>query len=269
MLGAAAYNHWIDYDAAVCHFTDEDFLAFLAFFKTLPENVTEIKNRYPFSDQLYGGTSHAEGTEPYRKGQVALFTGYVGNLNDLLFDLDICFGTLGTDDLVYIGCPSSDGKPNNVVASENSFLITKSCSDPAKAWDVIRFLFEPTEDELTHFQTSYLPSLKSTFEQITERMKNNVTAIDMTNMSAETFTGMEPENTDENTMLVRMDEAKRESMRNYLETVGGARVIDSTPDGINAIIAEEIDEMLAKGTSEESCAKNIQSRVSIWLAEHK
>ena len=39
-------------------------------------------------------------------------------------------------------------------------------------------------------------------------------------------------------------------------------------DAVRAIIEEEISDMLGGVTTPEGCAARIQSRVSIWLAEH-
>ena len=45
--------------------------------------------------------------------------------------------------------------------------------------------------------------------------------------------------------------------------------VNYTPSEIEDIIFEEVSAYLAGGANAEKCVKNIQSRVSIWLAEHK
>ena len=59
----------------------------------------------------------------------------------------------------------------------NTFVIPKTCSDPARAWDVIRYVFAGTIDEDGYF-TGALPSLKSTFGEITEIMGRLVLVLD-------------------------------------------------------------------------------------------
>ena len=47
-------------------------------------------------------------------------------------------------------------------------------------------------------------------------------------------------------------------------------LLDRTPDEVEAIIEEEISVFLNRDSiTAEQCAKNIQSRVSIWLTEHR
>ena len=46
-------------------------------------------------------------------------------------------------------------------------------------------------------------------------------------------------------------------------------IADTVDDEVNAIVYEEISALTAGVSSPADCAKKIQSRVSIWLAEHK
>ncbi|MBQ3638141.1 MAG: hypothetical protein II953_07250, partial [Clostridia bacterium] len=48
----------------------------------------------------------------------------------------------------------------------------------------------------------------------------------------------------------------------------GEPFTDAFPADANAIVQEEINEYLSGMGTPEDCAKKIQSRVSIWLAEH-
>ena len=54
-----------------------------------------------------------------------------------------------------------------------------------------------------------------------------------------------------------------------LDDGGVTAILDYTPDGIREIIHEEISAYLGKDGSEADCAALVQSRVSIWLAEHR
>ena len=69
-------------------------------------------------------------------------------------------------------------------------------------------------------------------------------------------------------MLLDFTEETSEKLKNILDT-SGSPVMESVPNEIDEIIREEISAFLADATSAEDCAKKIQSRVSLWLAEHK
>ena len=64
------------------------------------------------------------------------------------------------------------------------------------------------------------------------------------------------------------DEEQHERKRRWLEEAGG-RAIDLLPPEVNELIREEISAYLGGVGTAEECAKKIQSRVSIWLAENK
>ena len=50
---------------------------------------------------------------------------------------------------------------------------------------------------------------------------------------------------------------------------GGTPILDRIPDAVAAIVNEEISAFLAGVGTAEECAAKIQSRASIWLAEHQ
>ena len=54
---------------------------------------------------------------------------------------------LGTDDLVFIGYPTVNGRSSNVISAMEACMITSFCEDPDAAWDVIRCLFTPPEQD--------------------------------------------------------------------------------------------------------------------------
>ena len=270
MLGMNAFNKWIDYENASCHFEDKDFKTFLAFFKTLPKDWNDIKARYTFTDKLSAG-SLVINSEPYQLGQIALLSGDIVSINQLFYGIDVKMGTFGTDDLIYIGCPSPDGKQNNVLHAKDSFIISKSCADPDRAWDVIRCLMEPGAEEID--ASRCFPSLKSIYESVADEMEKYWYKIEADDLSVSSWPkgwedGVSGFDADD-LALITMTEEKRAKIRDWLDTAVEVRMVDSTPSEIVSIIAEEISEMLSRNTGETDCAKKIQSRVSIWLAEHK
>ena len=57
-------------------------------------------------------------------------------------------------------------------------------------------------------------------------------------------------------------------LRNWIDGAGEP-FTNAFPTGVNEIVQEEIGEWLSGMGTPEDCAKKIQSRASIWLAEHK
>ena len=69
-------------------------------------------------------------------------------------------------------------------------------------------------------------------------------------------------------MILDFTEKTAEKLKTILDTAGSP-VMESVPNEIDEIIREEISAFFADAASAEDCAKKIQSRASIWLAEHQ
>jgi hypothetical protein len=68
--------------------------------------------------------------------------------------------------------------------------------------------------------------------------------------------------------LEPFDEAELSFLRSWIDNAGEP-FTDAFPSELCEIVKEEIDAWLAGMGTPEDCAKKIQSRVSIWLAENK
>ena len=69
-------------------------------------------------------------------------------------------------------------------------------------------------------------------------------------------------------ILFRYTKELADSFKPLLDEVGSPRAAIVNEE-ISDIINEEISAFCADACTVEECAKRIQSRVSIWLAEHK
>ena len=58
-------------------------------------------------------------------------------------------------------------------------------------------------------------------------------------------------------------------LMNYLDNECGSPMADTIPAEVTNIITEEITSFSGGAKSAEDCARVIQSRVKIWLAEHE
>ena len=59
------------------------------------------------------------------------------------------------------------------------------------------------------------------------------------------------------------------NIRSFLDGAACSPYINYTPDGISEIVFEEVSAYLGGGADADRCVRNIQSRVGIWLAEHR
>ena len=66
-----------------------------------------------------------------------------------------------------------------------------------------------------------------------------------------------------------LTKADTDRIRDYYDNIAGSPIKADLPDDVAAILNEELSALIADAATPEACARNIQSRVSIWLAEHK
>ena len=277
ILGSSGFNRWIDYETGICSFTEESFGRYLDFAASLPKDSDELKHRYPFIEELFQfGTQNL--SDAWGTGKVALECGNINGVYDMITQ-EIRFGTWGTDNLVHIGYPSvSEGSEKSVsITSTDVCIITKSCRDPDAAWDLMRTFFESDpviESERT--QESRFPSLKSQFEKTREAFGKYYIVYTLTADGIPSNAIMERGEETPEEAARRLDGLLIDVTPDYLDRVyallDGAAAIpvaDYTPADVLAIIQEEISAFTGGGQNRETCMKNIQSRVSIWLAEHR
>ena len=69
--------------------------------------------------------------------------------------------------------------------------------------------------------------------------------------------------------MYEFTEADGERIFALLDSAQVTRIADRTPSEVRAIVDEEISAFLGGASTAEGCAAAIQSRVTIWLAEHK
>ncbi len=277
ILGSGGFNRWIDYEAGICSFAEESFGQYLDFAASLPKDSDELKHRYPFIEELrqFGAQNLSDA---WRTGKAALDCGSINGVYDMITQ-EIRFGTWGTDNLVRIGYPSvSEGSEGTVsLISTEVCILTKSCRDPDAAWDLIRTFFESEsliESERT--QESRFPSLKSQFEKTREAFGKYFIMYKLTADGIPSTAILDRGSVTPEEAAQRLDGLLIDVTPDYLDRVyallDGAAAIpvaDYTPADVLAIIQEEISAFTGGGQNRETCMKNIQSRVSIWLAEHQ
>ncbi|MBR4206281.1 MAG: extracellular solute-binding protein [Clostridia bacterium] len=253
-----AYESFVDLESGTCSFDSPLFLRFLSYLGNLP-TAKELLPYKPEADTL---------DDLYRLGFYALAD--ERNLYGMSGER-----TFGTPDYVIVGYPS-DSAAGRVRIFAQTAVIPNSAAHPAKSWEFLRFLFLERESEggiTSSFKSDYdadMDELRSrvclhfadggwtTWRCTPEEYEQEADTI------KELFDVMEP---GKPYQAEPPDEEQIARVRLWLDTAGG-RAIDLLPPEVNELIREEISAFLAGVGSAEDCAAKIQSRVSIWLAEH-
>ncbi len=266
LLGQNGYGMFIDPAANTCNFETEDFLAYLDYLTTLPKDYDTA-----MIDNAAATGISADDYENryllYHNGQVALKEAYYYGVNDWV-GMEANFNT---PDVVHIGYPTADGLSDGSVVSLYPYVITSFCEAPETAWSFLESLLLP--DENARYYGHEFPVLKEEFMKVCEEEYDSMFEVYFDGSMS--WGSYNPEYDDINAPLDRpgirkfFSEEDAAAMLNWLDKDVGAPVTSSVNPEISAIIDEEISSYLAGTKTAADCAKIIQSRVTIWLAEHE
>ena len=250
------FESFVDRETGTCTFDSPLFARYLRHLDALPTAQEISANRPACREQ----------TELTRAGFYALYDARDGGAEDIF----------GTPDYVNVGYPS-DNPAGRVKIYASSYVIPKTAPHPDEAWKVLRAFFldqeartaetsplksdfdeawEASRDLIhLHFENgawTHWPAPMSEYDEVADQIK----ALQDVMNPGLSYTVEPP------------DEEQHERKRRWLEEAGG-RAIDLLPPEVNELIREEISAYLGGVGTAEECAKKIQSRVSIWLAENK
>lgn len=261
LLGSTGYGSFIDTANASCSFDSPEFLRWLRFLAAVP-TLNEYKQSSP-----YARADNNEKYLPYFEGKIALRQFRIMSFTDLP-EFEIQFNTKEYD---VIGYPVSEvrrGAGTRVIPL-GTFVVTSFCEDPDAVWETIRFLF--TGENLL---TEGLPAMKQDYDRLAR------TFIDERIEQAVYFRGgghsrpgdpenpTKPEDMNYPGIVFYLTEEKAAEYKKLLDEAGTS-VTETVDSEVSGIIHEEISAFLGEACTAEECASRIQSRVSIWLAEHQ
>ncbi len=256
LFGPQGFRVFIDEEAAVCSFDSEAFRRFLQACLDYPASYPARAGQgdvYPYS-----------GEEFYLNYQTGVITLYEKEIVSY-FALLTLGAAFGTDDYVMIGYPT-EGESGTVLTPNNAIVITSSCADPDSAWEFLRSLwtggFHP-------WDSGILPVFRHSFDEGFQTYLGYQCISPYRNMGNSHGISQEIEEPNEPSLVLTLTEEYGARIRDYLDNDVGFPLTESLPDEILDIIREEMSALYAGAASVDSCAKRIQSRVSIWLAEHK
>ena len=255
LLGPLGYRIFLDWEQGTCSFDSPAFLRWLNFLAALP-NARDAEKI----------TDNEELHRLYRSREIALEEDYVYDLINWYRREAIW----GTDEPVRIGYPSENGD-GAATAAESMFLITSYCSSPDAAWEFIRFCFRENENRSAK-DIKEIPALKSTFDKVAlvNAEKSVVVSFNGTVgvFVPDPDTPVSEDELDTPGILRTINADSIARLKAELDWPGFP-IGDALPGEIGEIVDEEISVFLASAISAKDCSARIQSRVSIWLAEHK
>ena len=260
LLGAEGWGAYLDTDGGTCSFDSPEFVRLLTFLNGIPANQDAFRRTSP--DGLLDQNDRAGFAALYRSGKLALETAYFPSFvsfMNLYVDFD-------ADDWIVMGYPDS----GTAAVPGNSMLILGDSAQPDLAWELLCSFVK--QDIAPGAYVITIPALKSEYETAMETQRKGVTAIfadgSMRSWSDPVDAPSSSADLDRPGELFRFTPNVCDAVTALIDGAG-TPLLYSVPAEVSAIVEEEISAMTAGASTPENCAKVIQSRVSIWLAEHK
>ena len=265
LLGDNGLAAFMNREAGTCSFDGPDFLRLLRFISTLPKDHEDALKTSPSYAAYWDAAMRGDNSgmiEPYHTGKVFLQMIQITRLSDYT-GLEMQFGT---KDATFIGYPTATPEiPGSgiEVIPELPMIILNTCEHPDEAWTFLKAILGGNQQHLN----PYIPSLKTSFEA---KERNSIGAQVHYFYNGFTYSGsnLPSQYAKQPHITVSIKKEDLDAFRILLDNAG-APYIGSVPLEIREIVEEEISAISVGVSTAEQCASKIQSRVSIWLAEHK
>ena len=265
LLGSNGLAAFMNRETGTCSFDRPDFLRLLQFISTFPKDHEDTLKSSPAYAAYWDAAMSGDNSgmiEPYHTGKVFLRMIQISRLSDYT-GLEMQFGT---KDATLIGYPTATPEiPGSgiEVIPELPMIILNTCEHPDEAWTLLKAILSGDQQHLNPF----IPSLKASFEA---KERNSIGSQVHYFYNGFIYSGsnLPSQYAKQPHITVSIKKEDLDAFRILLDNAGGP-YIGSVPLEIREIVEEEISTMTAGVSTAEQCASKIQSRVSIWLAEHK
>lgn len=262
LLGINAYAAFVDLSAGTCNFDTPEFTALLEFLRSLP---TEERR----------GTEEEEYLARHNN-QVALYPWHFSEVTDWL-KLDAIYNSPAH---TLIGYPVNDGSSDKgaQLAFTESYTMLSSCENRNEAWAVIRTLLSM---DYAYREFRFVRNIPALIDRCTTMAKsaiaNTIYTFDfgLGGTQASTYKNEEVREWALSAPMrepgIRMVPTGEmvDAFIEFLKNGVGQRITNRIPDEISKIVNEEIETYLTGVKNASECARIIQSRINIWLAEHE
>ncbi len=248
------YMIFVDREKGACSFDSPEFVRYLEYAKSL-----RAENPSPYAD-----LDQESLAKPRMDGKIRAagiqFLGEVYQMRRLMM-------AFSTKDWTMIGYPAPVERAGagTSVSTRFAMMITSACDDPALAWEFVRQCFTSDEGQ------GGLPALKSSFDALVEswygaQFEDFYVVHDYVYMARDMEHAITEADMQYPGILSTFEPEDRDKYIAILDGIGTTAAERGVRD-IRNMIYEEASAFFSGVGSAEDCAKKIQSRVSIWLAE--
>ena len=261
LFGTNAYAAFVDLNAGTCNFDTPEFTQLLDLLKSQPVQERSV---------LYQDEHIARFA-----GEVVLYPHKITQFTDWLA-MEVIFNT---KDFSLIGYPVAENSTDKSaqLAFSESYTLLSDCKNRNEAWEFIRFMLG-SDYVYTHFHMAR--GLPIMMEECRGMAKESLPKIydfyyvmggyhasePYTDEAREWYLSTPPR---EPSVRIFPEEYMIDEYMEFLTNGVGQRITDRIPDEISKIVNEEIESFLTGTKTASDCARIIQSRVNIWLAEHE
>ncbi len=270
LLGKNSYGVFFDREAGLCSFDDPLYLRWLDFLLSLPANEAELRKSSEF--EQIAQSKDGEKYQYYWGGKVALSRMTVRRFSSILSPTF----TFGSRDWSFVGFPTSDGHIGTETVCEKVFVVMNWAEEADAAWDLIRAVV--SDGDSIHSGDHHrmmMPILKSQLASDLATAEDYVYTFKFSGGSGMTSKALydhPPTDADlrqPGKLLEYLPEEDGARLLDFLDGIAGEAVASGLPDEVQAIVDEEMSVLLGGVGTTARCAEKIQSRASIWLAEHQ
>ena len=259
LLGNGGYDACLDFETGTCRFESADFLRYLEFLKTLPASYSEALAAF--------GSDRGILAQAYHDGTLVLNTEYFMN-GDIVPTWMLGYGRFGTDEIVRIGYASPDNTVGNATILLSPYVMTSYCDCSEEAWDFLSAIVEKeVRDKLEG-----IPVLRSVLKErcvFYDGMWFELYTDGSMDMFGQKMNYDPGRTLPKPGIAVPFTEETAETSVGWFDDAIGLPVRKYSGSEMAEIVNEEITAYLAGTKSAADCARVIQSRVSVWLAEHQ
>ena len=184
--------------------------------------------------------------------------------------------TFGSRDWSFVGFPTSDGHIGTETVCEKVFVVMNWAEEAEAAWDLIRSVVSDGDTIHSGYHDRWnMPILKSQLASDLANAEDYVYTFKFSGGSGMTSKALydhpptDADMTQPGKLLEFLPEEDSARLIDFLDNIAGEAASHALPDEVQAIVDEEISVLLGGASTAERCAEKIQSRASIWMAEHQ
>lgn len=233
---------YVNWENSKASFDSEEFLSILNFANQYESKHENDKS--PTSQRL-------------KEGNILLLNKYIYNVYDYLF-----YNCMAGEELTFIGYPTSDGSPEYGLYNNEGFVVNQNSQGKEGAWAFIEYLFLHPNSYAR--QSDFFPSNKAFLDEMLQEAMEKNYRYDADGKEVEyrkTSKGDAP------SVSVDIYAATQKDIDSIRYLIDHATFIERGYSIVDAILYEEVMQMLDGHHSPETTAKNIQNRVQLYLNE--